>query len=106
MKWSELRRYWRRVYGIILNENAEPCVDVQFGHNWGGTLQYPLSTILHNKPTLRPLPESKAADVAKVSGTYHLTSKYRPLPMVHWEKALKNFCRIFLVIRRVLQAGK
>lgn len=44
MKWSELRRYWRRVYGIILNENPEPCIDVQFGTNWGDTLQYPLST--------------------------------------------------------------
>ena len=30
MSWKDLRRYWRRVYGFLLPEKAEPCVLVEF----------------------------------------------------------------------------
>jgi len=60
MKWKDLRRYWRRVHGFILPEKAEPCVMVEFYR--GRPLQYPLSTVLDEKPKARSIDSAEQRD--------------------------------------------
>ena len=50
----------------------QACIDIQFGQNWGPTLQYPLSTVLHHKPNLRPFEQEIGQQVAQVNIAHHI----------------------------------
>ena len=106
MSWKDLRRYWRRVYGFLLPEKAEPCVLVEFyrgpylesrdilNSNLGRALQYPLSTILSEKPRARSIDCMKKADLicSAIIGeiTKPKTSLFSAKPALKIEKQKPN----------------